>query len=102
MKLLVVAVAFVCGAVLAEPLVTENQCHKISKYSVEVSVRERASKSSLMLYSQWFEENTKPEWRFTSLESTALFYSQGLSSKAKAFASQAAKVTIWVRRTPVL
>jgi len=66
------------GAAIAEPFVTTNQCDSISKYSVE-----------------WFEQNTKPEWRLTSLESNALFYSQGLSAKAKQFARQAAKVTIW-------
>jgi hypothetical protein len=47
---------------------------------------------------KWFLENTKPEWRSMSFDSTALFYTQGLSEKAKQFARQAInnKITIWV------
>ncbi|CAG8977361.1 hypothetical protein HYALB_00009062 [Hymenoscyphus albidus] len=54
------------------------ECEDISKYSTE-----------------WFLSNTKPEWKAMSI-TNALFYTQGLSARARSFAKQEAnKVTIW-------
>jgi len=56
----------------------EPLCDPISKYTTE-----------------WFLTNTRPEWRANSIDSTALFYTAGLSARAKHFARRFNKVTIW-------
>jgi len=46
---------------------------------------------------KWFLANTKPEWRTKTFDTTALFYTAGLSARAKQIARHVNKVTIWVR-----
>ncbi|KAH6668964.1 hypothetical protein B0J14DRAFT_657972 [Halenospora varia] len=80
MKFSVLASILAGFTAVAQPVSAATECDPISKYSTE-----------------WFLENTKPEWRFTSFDSTALFYTQGLSQRARQFARQASnnKITIW-------
>jgi hypothetical protein len=76
-------------------------CDPISKYTTEVCRILDVFELLLTVEMQWFLANTKPEWRTRSFDSTALFYSSGLSARAKEFARQANKVTIWVRLIPI-
>ncbi|KAE9381108.1 hypothetical protein N431DRAFT_490561 [Stipitochalara longipes BDJ] len=72
------AVAGLVCIVLTQPVAADSNCDPISKYTTE-----------------WFLANTKPQYRSRSFDSSALFYSSGLSDRAKQFARQADKVTIW-------
>jgi hypothetical protein len=72
------AVAGLVCIVLTQRVAADPTCDPISKYTTE-----------------WFLANTKPQYRTKSFDSSALFYSSGLSDRAKQFARQAGKVTIW-------
>jgi len=64
---------------IAHPVTAEEPlCDPISKYTTE-----------------WFLENTRPEWKSKSFDSNALFYTAGLSTRAKQFARHVNKITIW-------
>ncbi|KAF4625421.1 hypothetical protein G7Y89_g12748 [Cudoniella acicularis] len=79
MKFFALAAAFSGFLTVANAVESRSPCDPISKYSTE-----------------WFLANTKPEYRFKSFDSTALFYTQGLSERARKFARQARnKITIW-------
>jgi len=72
------AIAGLVCILFAQRGAADATCDPISKYTTE-----------------WFLANTKPQYRASSFDSSAVFYSSGLSDRAKQFARQRGKVTIW-------
>jgi len=92
------AIAGLVCILLAQRGAADATCDPISKYTTEVRYIGPELQVVTDMSMKWFLANTKPQYRTSSFDSSAVFYSSGLSDRAKQFARQRGKVTIWVSR----